>query len=207
MSHRRSLLAIPVTALLAAAVAGPAMAQSPSTPPASMAAPSIPAGPAITVLATDYHFGGLPTTVPVGTTLSLANEGKELHELVVFRKNDGVTKSFDELLQLPDEEALQYVTMVSEMPLFASPGQTPEGSLTLTQEGDYIALCFIPQGMTEIPTDPAATLDPALASATPHFMLGMVQTFTVTPAGTEVGPLPSPAPMPMGSQPAASTAP
>ena len=203
MITRRSLLTLSASALLTVAVAGPTFAQSPS---AAAPAASVPAGPAITVVATDYHFGGLPTTVPVGTTLSLANEGKELHELVMFRKNDGVTQSFDELLQLPDEEALQYVTMVGGMPLFAAPGQTPEGSLTLTQEGEYIALCFIPQGMTEVPSDPNATLDPALASATPHFMLGMVLTFTVTPAGTEVGPLPSDVPMAPAGSPEASPA-
>ena len=78
MNIRRSLLALSVTALVAAAVAAPAMAQSPA---ASAVAPSLPAGPAITVVAAEYHFGGLPTTVPVGTTLSLSNQGKELHEL------------------------------------------------------------------------------------------------------------------------------
>ncbi len=190
MITRRSLLTLSASALLATAVAAPALAQSPSAPAAS-----VPAGPALTVVGTDYHFGGLPTTVPVGTVLSFENPGAELHEIVVFRKNDGVTQPFEELLQLPDDEALQYVTMVGEMPLFAGPGQVAEGTLTLTQEGEYIALCFVPQGMTELPTDPDASLDPALASAPPHFALGMVQTFTVTPAGTEVGPLPSAMPM------------
>jgi uncharacterized cupredoxin-like copper-binding protein len=187
---RRSLLSLSASALLAAAVTAPVLAQSSS--PVEPAA-SVPAGPAITVVATDYHFGGLPTTVPVGTTLSLVNEGQELHELVMFRKNDGVTQSFEELLQLPDEEALQYVTMVGEMPLFAAPGQTAEGVLALTQEGEYIALCFIPQGMTEFPSESA---DPSsFPSGPPHFALGMVQTFTVTAAGTEPGPLPSTMPM------------
>lgn len=192
---RRSLLMLSASALLSAAVAAPTLAQSSSAPAAST-----PAGPAITVVGTDYHFGGLPTTVPAGTVLSFDNQGAELHEIVVFRKNDGVTQSFEELLQLPDEEALKYVTMVGEMPLFADPGQVAEGTLALAQEGEYIALCFVPQGMTALPTDPEASLDPALASAPPHFALGMVQTFTVTPAGTEVGPLPSAMPMgPMGS--------
>ena len=190
MKSRRSLLTLSASALLALAVAAPAVAQSPSAPAAS-----IPAGPAITVVGTDYHFGGLPTSVPVGTVLSFENQGAELHEIVVFRKNDGVTQSFEELLQLPDDQALQYVTMVGEMPLFAAPGATAEGTLTIPQEGEYIALCFVPQGMTELPTDPAASLDPALMAAPPHFALGMVQTFTVTPAGTEVGPLPSAMPM------------
>lgn len=192
MIQRRSMLTLAASAILAATVAVPAVAQSPSAP----AAASIPAGPSIAVVGTDYHFGGLPTTVPVGTVISFENQGAELHEIVVFRKNDDVTQSFEELLQLPDDQALQYVTMVGEMPLFAAPGATAEGTLTIAQEGEYIALCFVPQGFTELPA-PDASIDPALMAAPPHFALGMVQTFTVTPAGTEVGPLPSE--MPMGS--------
>jgi hypothetical protein len=192
---RRSLLMLSAAAMMAVAVAAPVTAQSPSAP---APAASVPPGPAITVVATEYHFGGLPTTVPVGTVIGLDNQGAELHELILARKNDGVTQTWDELLQMSDEEVFQYVTLVGDgTPPFAAPGATSETTLTVAQEGEYIALCFIPQGMTEIPTDPAATLDPALASAAPHFMLGMIQTFTATPAGTEVGPMPSA--MPMGS--------
>ena len=193
MKSRRSLLTLSASALLALTVAAPVIAQSPSAPAAS-----IPAGPAITVVATDYHFGGLPTTVPAGTVLGLDNQGTELHELIVARKNDGVTQTWEELLALPNDEALQYVTLVAE-PLFAAPGAVAEGGLTLAQEGEYIALCFVPQGMTELPTDPTASMDPALLAAPPHVALGMMQTFTVTPAGTEVGPLPSAMPMDQAS--------
>jgi hypothetical protein len=186
---RRSLLTLSASALMTLAVAAPAFAQSPSAPAAS-----IPAGPAITVVGTDYHFGGLPTSVPVGTVLSFQNDGQELHELVLARKNDGETLSWEELLALPDDEALMHVTLVGDgTPLFAGPGQLAEGTLTLAQEGDYIALCFIPQGMVEIPTE---STDPSsIPSGPPHVALGMIQTFTVTPAGTEVGPLPSAMPM------------
>lgn len=189
MITRRSLLAMTATALLAGTIAGPTLAQSPEAPAAS-----VPAGPAITVVGTDYHFGGLPTSVPVGTVLSFDNQGAELHELIVARKNDGVTQSWEELLALPGDEALQYVTMLGGgMPLFALPGQTAEGTLVVGQEGEYIALCFIPQGMTELPSPSA---DPSsIPSGPPHMALGMVQTFTATAAGSEVGPLPSAMPM------------
>jgi len=200
---RRSLLTMSGTALLAVAVAAPALAQSPSASASMAPAASVPAGPTVAVIATEYHFGGLPTSVPVGTTLTLENQGVELHEMIIARKNDGVTQSFEELLALPNDEALAYVTPME--PLFAAPGEVAEGSIVLTQEGEYIALCFVPQGMAALP-DPSASPDPAWATAPPHFALGMVQTFTVTAAGTEVGPLPSAAPM--GSMaPAASTAP
>lgn len=204
MMPRRTLLTLSATALLAAAVAAPVMAQSPSAP---VPAASAPAGPAIAVIATEYHFGGLPTTVPAGTVLSLDNQGAELHELVVARKNDAVTQTWEELLQLPPEEADKYVTFPGDgTPLFAAPGATSDATFTLAQEGEYIALCFIPQGMTGFPTDPKATLDPVLASAPPHFTLGMIQTFTVTPAGTQVGPLPSAMPMAPAGSPEASPA-
>lgn len=197
MSTRRSLLPIVSAALIATAIAVPAFAQD--------AAPSgePPAGPAITVVATEYHFGDLPTTVPAGTVLSFDNQGDEIHELLVARKNDDVTQSWEELIQLPEDEALQYVTFVGDMPLFAGPGEMAEGTLVIPSEGEYIALCFIPQGMTEIPADDA---DPsAIPSGPPHFALGMVQTFTATAAGTEPGPLPSE--MPMSGMPEGSPAP
>ena len=213
--HRNRRLLLPAASVIAVvAVAAPAFAQSPdASGPASSPAASVPAGPAIEVIAGDYHFEGLPTSVPVGTTLTLDNQGAEVHELLIVRKNDGVTQSWDELLALPEEEAFAYVTMVGEMPLFAGPGAKAEGSLVLAQEGDYLAVCFIPQGLTEMP-DLSASPDPsasAPAFGPPHAFLGMVQQFTVTPAGTEPGPLPSAAPMgshgPTGSEAPASVAP
>jgi hypothetical protein len=90
--------------------------------------------------------------------------------------------------------------------LVTGPGTVAEGSLLLEQEGRYVALCFIPQGF-----DPAALaeagidleqlgpdLDPmtlseeaqAIMAAPPHLAAGMIQEFTVTAAGTEVGPSP-----------------
>lgn len=193
MRTRRSLLSIVSTALIVAATSVPGLAQdaSPSDTP--------PAGPAITVIGGEYFFGGLPTTVPAGTSLSLDNQGEELHELIVARKNDGVTQSWEELLQLSDEEAFQYVTLVGGRPLFAGPGEIAEGTLVIPSEGEYIALCFIPQGMTEMPAEDA---DPStIPGGPPHFVLGMIQTFTGTAAGTEPGPLPSamPSEMPEGS--------
>ena len=143
----------------------PAVAQSPATSPAAPAA-SVPVGPAITVVATDYHFGGLPTTVPVGTSLTLENQGAELHQMVVFRKNDGVTKTFEELLQMPGDEPLAYVTQIGDV--FAVQGAIADGSVVVAQEGEYIALCFIPQGMTALP-DPSASPDPSARSCDAAF--------------------------------------
>ena len=68
----------------------------------------------------------------------------------------------------------------------------------MVQEGDYIAICFIPQGTTEMPDFAAATeateaspVASAAPAGPPHFVLGMKQEFTVTAAGSSPGPLPS----------------
>jgi hypothetical protein len=94
------------------------------------------------------------------------------------------------------------VEMVGDMPLFAAPGTTAEGTRTLESEGRYVVLCFIPQGLTDMsvleqlgPDANPEDLPPeiqAIMANPPHLALGMVQEFTVTPAGTEVGPLPEP---------------
>ncbi len=186
------------------------MAQSPDAqggPPVLSPGASIPAGPAITVVGTEYHFAGLPTTVPVGTVLTLDNQGDEVHELIVVRRNDGVTKTWDELLAMPNDEAFQYITAASAESLIAAPGETAEGSIVIPETGDYLAVCFIPQGTTTMspPASPAAGQS-AAPEGMPHFMLGMRQEFTVTDAGTEVGPLPSASPM-ESMAPMASSAP
>ncbi len=177
-------------ALLAGATAAPVMAQSPSVPAAAPSA-AVSAGPAITVVAHEYRFEGLPTSVPAGATITLDNQGSEVHEIVIVRRNDGATQTWDELLAMPQEQAFQYITPVGQ--LMAGPGTTADGSIVLAQEGAYFALCFVPQGTTSMP-DASAAAQPSAGTGTPHFMLGMRQEFTVTAAGTEVGPLPSSAP-------------
>ena len=173
MSRSRAL---PVAALLLFSFGAAATAQAPSS------------GPTITVIATDYLFQDLPTSLPVGTTLTLENQGTEFHELLVARRNDGVTRSWDELLVMPQEEAFQYITVVGgPEPLVAEPGSTASGSIVITKTGDYLAACFIPQGSA--PGDRAGASPRASTFGPPHFMLGMRQTFTGTDPGTPLGPV------------------
>lgn len=202
MSNRRLPLAAIGFALVASSVAPIAGAQSPapgSAAPAMSPAPaspmaSVPAGASVTVVAVDYAFEGLPSSVPAGTTIALQNDGVEVHELLLARRNDGVTETWDELLALPDEEVITKVTIIG--PLIADPGQAgvnvEDGgaTLTVTEEGAYIALCFVPQGMTALPDESAAP-DPAASFGPPHFVLGMRQEFTVTAPGSSPGPMPS----------------
>lgn len=179
--------ALPIAALALFAVGGTAAAQSP-----------LP-GPSIEIVAQEYHFVGLPTSLPAGTRLTLSNTGAEVHQVVVARRVDGVTQTWDELLADPDPVAAGYITLEGQ--LFAEPGLVAAGDILLARSGDYFAVCFVPQGLTAIP-DPSATPDaassePALGPA--HYLLGMRQEFTVTEAGSTPGPLPTPTMVPMAS--------
>ncbi|HMG41931.1 MAG TPA: hypothetical protein VK611_11410 [Acidimicrobiales bacterium] len=119
----------------------------------------------------DYSFDGIPAEVDAGVvSFELANEGTELHELLLLRKNDGVTQPVEELLALPEEEAMSLVTPVGA-PATPAPG-TDGYSVAELEPGDYIAVCFIPMGTTSFDTPPAA-------DAPPHFTQGMVTEFSV----------------------------
>ncbi len=82
--------------------------------------------------------------------------------MVVFRKADGVTLPWEELLELPDEEAEEKAQFVTAA--FAPPG---EGSSTLAElePGVYAMVCFIPVGGGE--------------DGPPHFTEGMLEEFSV----------------------------
>jgi plastocyanin len=199
MSGPRTLALVGAAALLLASAA-PILAQDDT----GADSPMDTEGLTLDVGGVEYAFTDLPTSVPVGTSLSFTNNGAEVHEIVLVRIADGVTESLEELLAMdaegrdPMEEGL--VEMVGDMPLFAAPGTTAEGTLTLESEGRHVVLCFIPQGLTDMsvleqlgpeanPEDMSPEVQAIMANP-PHFALGMIQEFTVTPAGTEVGPLP-----------------
>ena len=171
-------------------------------------------GLTIEVGGVEYAFTGLPTSVPVGTTLTFTNNGAELHELALNRVADGVTESFEELMALNesgvDLEAEGYIdTDYGYRQLMAVPGQTAEGSITLDQEGRYVALCYVPSGLemakleefgvdpldpdtdpSTLPAEAQAFIDEIMGNP-PHLAQGMIQEFVVTAEGTEVGPLPA----------------
>jgi hypothetical protein len=123
------------------------------------------------VTAVEYGFEGIPDELATGpTSFELTNDGEELHELQQFRKNDGVTETAQELLALPEEEAMSKVTQVGSG-AFAPPGET-EYTVVDLEAGDYVAVCFVPTGMTSEDQEPAA-------DAPPHFAHGMVAELTV----------------------------
>jgi hypothetical protein len=125
----------------------------------------------VSLTAKEYMYEGLPSELPAGvTSFELTNAGTEMHEIALLRKNDGVTETVDELLALPEEEAMQKATFLGVA--FAPPGADEYKVADLTP-GDYIALCFIPVGTTSEDTPPNP-------DAPPHFTQGMVHEFTVT---------------------------
>lgn len=124
----------------------------------------------VDVSAVNYAFEGIPETLEAGiTTFEFSNEGTELHELIILRKNDDATETFDELLALPEEEARTKVSDVGAA--FGAPGE--EGLYTVADlsAGDYLAICFIPVGSVDEETE---------AEGPPHFTQGMKTEFTVS---------------------------
>ena len=109
----------------------------------------------------DYGFEGLPSEVAAGRVairFTNATTHDEPHELVLFRVQDGVTESVDELLALPEEEAAAKMAPVGVV--FAdTPGAEAATMLDL-EPGRYVAVCFIPIGGGE--------------DGAPHFTGGMV---------------------------------
>ena len=155
----------------------------------------------VEVSGVEYAFVGLPSSVPVGTSFRLRNEGKEDHEFFVVRRNEGTTETVEELLALPFPEMTAKVTFVGGV---AAPvGQTSMATFTIEAEGEYIAVCFITQGTSaDAPPaeDPAAAASPGASPGAPggppggppHAALGMVADFTVGGPDTPQGPLSTP---------------
>ena len=126
-------------------------------------------------------------TVALGSTLVFHNGSQEeFHEMAVMRLADDESRSVEELLQLPPEEAMASMTFVGVAA--GAPGQDAtlvDGDLTLTEPGRYVMTCFIPVG-----ADPAVVEEafnapegdgppPELGDGAPHAMEGMVGEFVV----------------------------
>lgn len=123
--------------------------------------------PETRVVGVDHEYEGLPATLPAGTTaLTFVNEGEEQHMIGLVRVNDGVTESVEELLALPEEQAMQMVTFVGAA--FAVPGDTDTTFLDLPA-GRYGAVCFISEG----------SVGDQEGTGPPHFTLGMAEEVTV----------------------------
>jgi len=118
----------------------------------------------VEVAAVEYAFEDAPATVPAGTVaFKMSNEGEEEHEMVVFARAEGETRSFQELVELPEGESDDAVRFVGAA--FAPPGS--DGVVIADLEpGDYAMVCFIPVGGAE--------------DGPPHAAEGMLAEFTVS---------------------------
>lgn len=123
----------------------------------------------VDVTALEYKFSGVSETVDAGLTrFKLTNSGKELHEMVLFKKGD-TDLSFEEIFELDDDEAEGLVEEAGGT--FAVQGQSGYAASELSP-GEYVMICFVPTGMTDPTSEPAE-------DAPPHFAQGMIQPFTV----------------------------
>jgi len=119
--------------------------------------------PEVEVEAADYSFDA-PDEIESGSVsfaFTNTSQGEE-HEMIVLAKADGVDLSWEELLDLPEEEAMSKTRFVTAA--FAPPGESGSTLATL-EAGTYAMVCFVPVGGEE--------------DGPPHFTQGMIHEFTV----------------------------
>lgn len=127
----------------------------------------------VEVTTIDTAFEGMPDELEGGVTAFLVtNEGDQMHELLMLRRLDGVTETWAELLEMPEEEAMAKTTV-------AGAGFVPmTGSVTLVvadlEAGDHLAICFVPGG-SMMHEDGEMTE----GTGPPHFVDGMIREFSV----------------------------
>jgi S-formylglutathione hydrolase FrmB len=213
MSRSRTLALVGAASLLLM-YAAPIAAQDEPTPERAIDMEGL----SVEVGGVEYAYTGLPTSLPAGSKLTFRNDGAEVHEMVVVRVADDTTETLEELLAIdaegrnPAKEGL--VEFISDQRFIAAPGTTAQGTLPLQREGRYIAVCFIPQGLTDISLVPLLGPGTVLADAPAevqaimanplHHKLGMIQEFTVTAKGTETGQMPAEEPRATATTPEGS---
>lgn len=145
-------------------------------------------GGVVAVQATDYAYQGVPGTLPVGETrISFTNDSNaEAHQMSLFRINDGVSESFEQILAQDEAEqakqqpppqqggqtppAEQAPPPPPKMTFFAGTGAGPGQAAKMDLIGNlpagrYGMACFLP-----VANDQAGT---------PHYKKGMKAEFTV----------------------------
>jgi len=123
----------------------------------------------IPITATDDAYHGVPATVATGAVaLTLDNQGRDAHQVLIVQINDGVTEPFSTLLDLPPDQRMQSAAALGSVEV--DPGQVGTLFLRLTP-GRYGVADFLSQG--------SASLD-APGSGDPNYLLGLHAEFTVT---------------------------
>lgn len=128
----------------------------------------------VDVVATEYQYDAELADLQAGYTgFAFQNNGGEVHEMVLVRLNDDTTESIEELLALPEEEALSKVSF--EGIAFSMPGEGDSLFVDL-RPGQYAFFCFLPVGSTP---DMMEQLEAGELEGPPHFTEGMIGEFTV----------------------------
>ena len=138
------------------------------------------------VTAVNYAFQGVPANLEPGRRLfRLNNTGTELHEMILLRKKTTTTESFDQILALgaenqeEAEEKVDEAGAVFAFPATAGGPQAVDSSVLLDlTPGQYVAVCFIPVGLTPAAAE-AAQQSGQEPEGPPHFTRGMKTEFTV----------------------------
>jgi hypothetical protein len=167
MSGRSSRITFAVALLLGIACRG---AEKDEGPPATVG-PNV-----VTVIANEYAFQ-MPDSIPAGlTTFRLVDQGKEPHHLFVM-KLEGGKKASDMFAALkaagPAGWPLPAWMHSVGGPNVSAAGGESNATLNL-EPGDYAAFCVVPT-----------------PQGAPHFMLGMIKGFTVTPSVKPAAVLPN----------------
>ena len=124
----------------------------------------------ISTAAVEYEYDTLPSTASAGkTTVTLKNDGKEFHELVLLKIADGVTDRIESIMELPEEQL--FSKAFPALVTFSPPGQSSSAFIDL-KPGRYSALCFLPKGLKP-GSEPAE-------DAPPHFTEGMLEEIVVS---------------------------
>lgn len=126
------------------------------------AAPLAAQSRVITVRATDYKFEA-PATVPAGTiTLTMKNDGREMHHLWLVQLQRG--KTYEDFVKAMNEWTDPHMPSWAVDvggPNTVSPGRSSSATLTL-DAGRYVMVCYVPS-----------------PDGRPHVMRGMVKPLQV----------------------------
>jgi uncharacterized cupredoxin-like copper-binding protein len=137
----------------------------------------------VAVHASDYAYQGVPGTLGAGEIrFSFTNDSQaESHEMTLFRINDGVTESFDQILAEDEAQQNQEASQQNpnqeqapppppKMTFFASTGSAPGQAAKMDLIGNlpagrYGMVCFVPVANDE--------------AGTAHYKKGMKAEFTM----------------------------
>lgn len=138
--------------VVAASLAVPALATSASANPVRL-----------DVVAVDYELSGIPARLtPRFYKFTFSNQGQHDHEVVLLRKRDGVKRTWQGLLSMPEEKAMKKVIFIGFST--AKPGKDGKTiKPSYLKQGSYLAICFFQNS----------------EHGEPHFLKGMMRKFKV----------------------------